>query len=416
MAFLRSLNDAFYRSPDLEGGADGGEVSDTDVLDDGGVGEHSGSDDGDSGDSGQETSGEKLSVRDQIKKSFAEANEAAQPKPTKKSKGRAGDGQQQAQPSPEPVAAQNAGPALNPPDSLNKDAKAAWAQAPRALQEAFIKREQDMQKGVDELKGKYAQIDNALAEHTDALRQMNASPGEAVSRMFLWFKALANNPVAAFPGLAQSFGMDWSKIVQAAQAQAGQQPGQQQGQQGNNGQAAPAVPEEMKQYVSGLENQVRQLSGVVQQIQQGYGTIQQDMNAANEAKTRENLSFWSKDKKYFEEVRQDMARLIQADPALVKNGQVDLDTAYERAIFYNPEVRAKVLAEQQQANQQVQQQTTDAATTAKAGQVAKARKASVSIPSSNAPNTEGAPRKKAPAQRGSVRDSLKAAIAELRDQ
>jgi hypothetical protein len=274
------------------------------------------------------------------------------------------------------------------------------------LQEAFVKREQDMQKGVDELKSKYNLIDQSLAEHTDALRQMNATPGEAVNRMFLWFKALANNPVQAFPGLAQSMGMDWNKVVAAITQ--GQQP-QQQGQPG-----APEIPENVKTYVGTLENQVRELSKMVQQVQSGFGNIQNDITAQNEAKTKENLGIWSKDKPYFEEVRQDMARLIQADPALVKNGQVDLDTAYERAIYYNPDVRVKVLAAQQQANQQVQQDQAAQATTQKQAQVAKARKASVSLPTTNAPT--GGPPSKKPTAKMSVRDSLKAAIAEFRDQ
>ena len=112
-----------------------------------------------------------------------------------------------------------------------------------------------------------------------------------------------------------------------------------------------------------------------------------------------------------------MGQLIESGVVPLKNGQVDLDTAYERAIYFSPEVRAKVLAEQQQANNQVQQDAAAAATTAKQVQADKARKASVSLPATAPGNRQPVTTaKKKPGERSSVRDSLKAAIADLRDQ
>lgn len=402
-----NFNDTVLRYPDMEGGDGGGtEFDGNEPADSGNI------DTGDSVDTGQPEEPQKpLSVREQIKKSWAEASEPEKPK--KAQSGRFGDRKAPQQESQ--VQAAPPQPALPVPERLSKEAKAEWAKAPRVVQEAFIKAEQDMQKGVDELKGRYALIDKALAPHSDAMRQMNASPGEAVDRMFLWFKALSQNPVASFPGLAQSMGMDWGKIVQAVQgSQQGQQQPQGQQQQPNQ-QGAPQIPEGLRNYVTGLEDQVRELGNMVRQVQSGFGTIQNDMNAANEAKTRENLSIWSKGKEHFEEVRQDMARLIQADPSLTPNGQVDLDKAYERAIYYNEGVRAKVLAAQQQANQAVQQQAQEAATTAQANQVAKARRAAVSLPASSAPTGTAL---KPPAKktgRQTVRDSILSAIQEARE-
>jgi len=410
-SFSKHFNDTVFRGPDMEGGS-GDTIPENDIADGGDVGHPDGGDD--SGAVDDQPQDRQLTVREQIKKSIAETSEQPQAKPKRDAKtGRFGD---RVKPDQEPVAQEQqpaAKSTVPAPESLSKEAKAAWASAPPAIQEAFVKREQDMQKGVDELKQKYSLIDGALAEHTDALRQMNATPGEAVNRMFLWFKALANNPVQAIPGLVQSMGMDWNKVVAAiAQGQQGQnQPQSQQ-------QGAPEIPEPVRNYVGTLENQVRELTNMVQQVQSGFGNIQQDIVRQSEAKTQENLNLWSKDKQYFEEVRQDMARLIQADPALVKNGQVDLDTAYERAIYYNPEVRAKVLAAQQQANQQVQQ-TADAATTAQRSQQAtKARKAAVSLPSSGSPGAPAAKpgAKKVPGQKTSVRESLTQAMRELADQ
>ena len=111
-----------------------------------------------------------------------------------------------------------------------------------------------------------------------------------------------------------------------------------------------------------------------------------------------------------------MAKLIETGVVPLKDGQVDLDTAYERAIYFNPEVRAKVLAEQQQANQAAQQVSKDAATAAQQTQVSRARKASVSLPASTTPGAANGAVKPKPGQKLSVRDSLKQAVSQLREQ
>jgi hypothetical protein len=402
---LRSFNgdlmNTVFRGPDDEGGSDGGNfesgtVSNLDSgLDDGAA------DPGDGGDQPQEP--QKLSVRDEIKKNIREANEEASRKQPKSVKT-----QRQAAPTAPATAAAPATPVSTTPApaSLSQEAKAEWDKAPKAIQDAFIKREQDMANGVAELKQRYDLIDQAIMPHQDALRQMNATPGEAVNRLFLWFKALAASPVQALPQLVQSMGYDWGKVVAAV---SGQQPGQQPQQQ----QGAQQIPP----YVTQLEQKIARLEGNLGQFGNQFQTVQQEMNAQNEAKTRENLTFWSKDKEFFEDVRQDMAKIIQSNLIPLKSGQVDLDTVYERAIHWNPDVRAKVLAKQQQANQQVQQQATDAATTARQGQAIRARKAAISLPSNGTPgaaNSQMANRK--PGKGLSVRESLKASISELRDQ
>src|ERR1700722_1517600 len=419
-SLTRHFNESVFRGPDTEGA--GGNVEDAGNLS-GDVG--GGAGDVDSGTGGGEVDSdpqEKLTVREQIKKSWAEASEpAAKPKPKA---GRFGErpakGQEAA--SAEVTPEKPAAPAVAAPASLPKEAAAEWEKTPPAIQAAFVKREADMAKGVEELKGRYALIDQAIAPHNDALRQMNATPGEAVNRMFLWFKALAGNPVNSFPELAKSMGINWDQLVAARSDNTSQQPQQPQQPQGTAAGGAPEIPEPLKNYVGNLERQVAQLGQFVQQnIQQlggRFGSIEQNLNSQNEARTRENLSIWSKGKDYFEEVRQDMAKLIETGIVPLKDGQVDLDTAYERAIYLNPEVRAKVLAAQQQANQQVQQTAAAATTAANQSQVNRARKASVSLPSASTPgagNTGNAAAKK-PGQRLSVRDSLKAALTELRDQ
>lgn len=423
---LRSFahfNNSVFRGPDDESG--GGAPVD-DVANVGGA-DDSGAADSDIGDS-DEGSKEPLTVREQIKKSMAEVNDDGQQK-TEKPKRDKKTGRFGAEPA-EKVAAPTDGhqePAPAPADdipapaSLSPEAKAAWANAPKEVKEAFVKREADMQRGVDELKQRYTQIDQALAPHTDALRQMNATPGQAVDRMFLWFKALSGTPASSFPALAQSMGIDWQKLAEATTQGQQQQPpvGQQVQQQveGAPGEGVPEIPAPVREYIGKLEQQIQQLGQGYQQVDGRFRSMEEQVQQQNMARTTENLNIWSKDKPHFEAVRTQMAELLQSGIIPLKpDGQVDLDKAYEHAIYFNPEVRAKVIAEQQQANQQVQQEAAAATTTAQQVQVDKARKASVSIPSRGPPGTAPKDVKKKAGAKLSVRDSLKAAVAELRDQ
>lgn len=417
----RHFNDTVFRGPDDEGGTG---ASDDTVNDVGGAdSDGGGSDDG--GDSVEASSQEPLTVREQIKRSMEEVANEQSGNTTKDPKtGRfqkRGKAQEAAPPAPA-AQQQQTPPAddIPAPASLAPEAKAAWANAPKEIKEAFVKREADMQKGVDELKQRYALIDQAIAPHTDALRQMNATPQEAVNRMFMWFKALGGTPNEAFPALAQSMGLDWNKVVAATTGQ--QQPSAQQAQQGQPDPAAQPdeIPEAVKNYIGKLEQQLQNLGGMVQQVGGRFQTLEEAAQAQNLARTTENLNQWAKDKPHYESVRVDMAQLLQSGMIpLLPNGQVDLDTAYERAIYFNPEVRAKVLAEQQQATEKAQQDAEQAATAANQQQVEKARKASVSISSRNPPgagNAAPGANKGKPARGLSVRESLKAAVAELRDQ
>jgi len=423
-SFARHFNETVFRGPDNEGGGGDGLEN---VLDNSGDVGAGGGDVGgtDSAAGAGENEPEKpLSVREQLKASIEEVRADEEGK-TKAPKKDAKTGKFQAAPKPGEPPIEGAEPpvvnAVAAPSDLPPEAKAEWDKTPPAMQAAFIKRGQEMAAGVEQLKQRYNLIDQAIAPHNDALRQMNATPADAVNRMFLWFKALAGNPTQSFPALAKSMGIDWGKISPTAAAPAAGAAAPAAGAEGAGG-APPVteIPAPVKEYIGNLEEQLRQLSGVVNQIGGQFGNMQQSFQTQSEAKTRENLSIWAKDKAHFEEVRQDMAKLIETQVVPLKaNGEVDLDTAYERAIYFNPEVRKKVLAEQQQADLAARQQKQEADTTAQQTQVGKARKAAVSLPASSTPGvTQGnrAVVNKKPGQKTPVRDSLRQAIQQIRDQ
>lgn len=283
------------------------------------------------------------------------------------------------------------------PEAFSKEAKAEWAKVPSTVQAAVLKREADVAKGVEELKGRYRDIDAALAPHLPAIRQHGHTPGQAVNQLFAWFQALGTNPDVAFPALAKSFG--WGGPRAAAE-----QPVQPDGSQ-PEGEVSPAV----QKYINDMQTK---LSQIEQTFGQQLTGLTQTFQQQSEQKTNEILANWSKDKPHFESVRQLMAQLIQSGATPLKNGQVDLDGAYDMALYANPEIRKAVLAEQQKAAVAARKVKAAADLKAQEEAAVKARRAGTSLGG-------GAPGEAGPAQPGkrgkglSVRESLMAAREEL---
>ncbi len=295
---------------------------------------------------------------------------------------------------PEPTS-----PASAPPVGWPKEAKAEWANLSPAVQAAVAKREQDTQKGVDELKARYADIDKSLAPHLEAIRRHGHSPAQAVSQLFSWFEALAQNPDAAFPALAKSFNYDPAKLAGTTTAPAAAPPvtngaGTQTQEQAPAATDVPISP---------------QMQAMLDQITQKVTGLETTFAQQSEAKTQEVLNLWSKDKEFFSEVRGSMAQLIASGAVPLKDGRVDLDGAYDAAIWMHPEVRTKLMAKTQAEQEAKLEAQLEKKQRAQQEAANKARRAAVSLAPA-APGTAGKP---AQPKAKSVRESLKEAIEEV---
>jgi hypothetical protein len=264
-----------------------------------------------------------------------------------------------------------------------------------------------VQRGVDELKGKYADLDQALAPHVAVIRQHGHTPAQAVQQMFAWFQALQANPDAAFPALAKSFNWQPKQPQSAAQA-ATAAPAV-----GADGkpleQAPPVIPDQVQQYIEGMRQELAQLRyGVSQQL----GGMQQNFQQQQEAKTNEILANWSKDKPHFEKVRGTMAQLLSSGAVPLIEGRVDLDAAYAKAVRINDDVFAEVQAAERTKADAEAKAKIDAK--AKADEAAaKAAKVAAASVGPGAPGSAAATASKNTKKR-SVRESLLAAIDEAR--
>ena len=295
------------------------------------------------------------------------------------------------------------------PASWGKSSKEAWSTLPEQVRAEVLKRESDMEKGVASLKAKYDEVDKAIAPHLEAIKQYGKTPGQAVGQLFAWFEALAKNPDQAIPALIQSYNYDPRKImaafgikpeVAAPKAEVEEQP---------EGDIPPAV----QQYISKLEERQKALESQVGQQLNGVTSMFQEQSMA---KTHEVLNNWAKDKPYFNEVRTFMGHLLTPDPNTgvaavpLKDGRVDLDSAYEMAVYANPEIRAKILAENEVKAEAGRQAKIKAEQKAQQEAADKARRASGSIKTAS-PGADVA--RKVPTKGKSVRESIQAAREEL---
>lgn len=309
---------------------------------------------------------------------------------------------------------------IKPPTSLRKAALADWAKTPESIKKDFVRREEEMARGVEQLKANHAEVDSAIAPHAEAIRRHGHTPAQAVGQLFNWFSALASNPKVAFPALAQSFGHDINAFStrQAAAAQVAGTPPAAGAAPDATGGAPAGLPPELQAIIDAAVEQ--RLSGAVgpvaarlQTIEQQNAQFQAMQQADSAAKTQQIITTWATGKPHFEAVRGLMAQLIQSGAVPLKNQQVDLDAAYDMAVYAHPETRGALEAEKLA---KLEAERTAKATAERTAQQAQADKARTAGRASIAP---GAPGSTTPAggaakpKKGmTVGESLRAAIKE----
>jgi len=225
-----------------------------------------------------------------------------------------------------PVAA----PVVVPPEvqrlGLRKDEAEAFATASEAVKAAFVRRSEEMHKGLEQFRSK-AQfgdaMERAVTPFAATIQAMGIHPAEAVQKLMAADHSLRygtpEQKQQMFARMAQQYGVDLGQVSQVEQ---------------------PYVDPN----VSALQQQVQQLHGWIQQ--RTMAEEQRDTAALNSEIQRFSIDPANK---HFGAVVNDMVGLIQSG-IVSEQGKTQrqvLEEAYERAIYANPTVRAQVLAEQQ---------------------------------------------------------------------
>lgn len=261
-----------------------------------------------------------------------------------------------------------------PPVSWAAEAKASWASLSPAIQTAVIKREAEVSSGFKQKTDEVRRYEAMIAPIAEASRTRGIPAEQGLQMLIAAQKALDTNPAQAIAHIAASYGIDLAALAQNPPAPQSQR-------------VEPAVPPQFVEKVSSLESRLNnfltnQTVGVIDSFAKSPGH------------------------EHYEAVEGDLLRIIpmiqQAEPGLPH--QEVLQKAYDQAIWLNPDVREKMLAEQRA---QADTQRTQAITT----KAASAKKAAVSIKGSS--NGAMPPPKQANGT-GDVYDDVRAAINQLR--
>ena len=274
----------------------------------------------------------------------------------------------QTKPSVQPAQA-----AIAAPVSWAADAKASWSTLPPAIQQAVIKREEEIANGGRQWSEEKKRYQATLAPLVEETQRLGVSPEQGLNALLNAHRMLQRDPASAIGRLAQQYGVDLTNLASNPPAE---QP-----------RFDPMVSQ-LTQHVSALESQ---LNGFLQN--QTMGVVEK----------------FAADHPHYAAVEEQIAGLIpliqQSEPGL--NPSDVLSKAYEQAIWLNPDVRAQLIKEQTEAAQKQQIETVQAKAT-------QAKKAAVSVKGSS---NGSAVTPKGPMPSGeTVYDDVRAALNQLRMQ
>jgi len=342
---------------------------------------------------------ERLSVRDSIKKAFKEAQEKEDA--TKEEANKEETIKEVKEAKSEPTS-------NKPPVGWTKKAKEKWGILDSDIKESVLKREKEVSDGFakyGENDKKYKEIDVVLSPRREAIQRFGATEAEVVNRLFQWMEALSHPQYAAatLKQLADQFKIDLQQFVDPTQM----------GQQQNNQSVNQLQTDNKEQTIS---------DPVLKQFMDGITSKVDELKQIQETKARQDaevyVNTWAKDKTHFQALRGTMFRLIQGQVVPLKDGNLDLDKAYDMAIQITPEIKALVDREDAVKKEEVAKQEKLKKENERLKRNEAAKKASVSI-KTQAPMGEANNKASSKAngkQPISVRDSIRNAIRELRDE
>ena len=275
-----------------------------------------------------------------------------------------------------PAAAPSApDPLATPPGTWRKEAAAVWAKLDPVARQEVLKREQDIFQGLEGYKAD-AQMGRSLQQvlqpYQHIFQQLGINPVQQLAGLLNTHHALATGDPATKAQLMQRIIKDYGIDPNALR------------------------PAEDAPYVA---PEVQNLQNLVQRLQSRLdGQDQQRFTAAQASAAKDVETFAANPaNKYFDEVANDIAHLLSTKSA------GSLQEAYEKAVWLNPVVRTKHLADLDKANKA-------AAETERLNRL-KASKAAMSanVRASSKPGSGTAPL-------GTMDDTLKQTLADIQSR
>ena len=250
---------------------------------------------------------------------------------------------------------------LTPPSGWSVAGKTAFSGLPEAVKADIAKRETEIAEGFRRYKERetsYRDVAAVIEPRMQELSQTGVSAAQAVERLFAVADLIVNDTERAIMEIANGHGVNLAALA-----------ARQGGQPAPNGTGQPAVDPR----IASIEQRLAEIQGHFTEAQRSQAL------AERSAADNEIASFASDPKHvYFENVRADMARLLQG-------GFADtLPKAYEMACSLHPEISAHLLKERVQSELTARQKE-------QASRTASARAAAGSLTGAPQPGTAGQP-------------------------
>ena len=212
--------------------------------------------------------------------------------------------------------------AIAAPVSLPEAAKAEWSKTPPAIQQAMLKRENDIARYVQQTSGQikaFEAINQQIEPMRKELESFYGDVPTALKTLFSISDYATKSPYEYVRWFAQQRGLDAQQIMNVFA-----------------GGHAPASAQ------PAYNPQIAALSQEVMQLKEHRQQQEQQRTAAEDAAAAKAISEFIANpaNKYQEQVREDMAALLSAGLAQ------DLQDAYDQAIWRRPDLRQSMLAEQ----------------------------------------------------------------------
>lgn len=287
---------------------------------------------------------------------------------------------------------------IEPPPYWKNKGKSVWDKLSDQDKNLLVAREKEVSDGFAQISQKvksFDEMEKVLAPRAQTIQQFGVSQAQVVDRLFSWMEALGHpNPSVkynSFKELANSFGIDIAQLS----------PKQPQSQDGEVETDPNTPPEWFSEYVQNTEAKI--------------GALNQSITSQQQAAADAYVSNWASNKPHYSKVSQLMGQLVASGVVPLKNGQVDLDGAYEKAILLHPEVSAQIQLEAEEKAKADAKAKADKEAKEKADKLARAKKAGAGLKPAAPSQPLQSAKLNGKNKPTSVKDSIRAALEDLRE-
>src|ERR1700748_2799202 len=267
----------------------------------------------------------------------------------------------------------------SPPPGWSNESKEFFNSLPpdHPIRKDVQKREEEVSNGFknySEKSKQYDAIEQVIAPVRSVFQQAGIrSDAEAIKGLVAWESSFRNpaTRLQAFQSLAHQYGINLSQLAQGSPQS---EPGQ-------------GIPDQLRPVIDQFGNVVQELN-----------SLKSEWQVERQSKVLSELTAFSKEKPHFEKVRVTMGQLLQSGTA------TDLEDAYQKAIWADPEVRNQLLKEEDDKRKaEFEKSRREAAQKAQQAAISPAPKARQGAPVNGKDTSTG------------VRGSIMAAVHQLRD-